>query len=85
MEKDYNCFILLSNKQSVEEVLIERTVKTTIQILYDKGLIYNFDKSDNVLKDYLFVENRRLDFDGVYDVIQWFYSKTYIGKSSKNK
>ena len=35
-EKDYNEFELQYNKQSVEEVLVQRTVKTTIQILYDK-------------------------------------------------
>ena len=39
LEKDYNEFILQYNKQSVEKVLIQRAVKTTIQILYDKGFI----------------------------------------------
>ena len=37
-EKDYNEFKLQYNKQSVEDILIQRAVKTTIQILYDKGL-----------------------------------------------
>ena len=37
IEKDYNEF----KKQSVEEILIQRAVKTTIQILYDKGLFDN--------------------------------------------
>ena len=37
IEKDYNEFKLLSNKHSVEEVSIQRAVKTTIQILYNKG------------------------------------------------
>ena len=39
LEKDYNEFKLQYNKQSVEEILIQRAVKTTIQILYDKGFI----------------------------------------------
>ena len=33
-EKDYNDFKKLSNKQSVEEVLVQRGVKKTIQILF---------------------------------------------------
>ena len=37
LEKDYNEFKLQFNKQNVEEILIQRAVKTTIQILYDKG------------------------------------------------
>ena len=39
LQKDYNEFKLKYNKQSVEDILIERAVKTTIQILYDKGLL----------------------------------------------
>ena len=30
------------NKQNIEEILIQRAVKTTIQILYEKGLFDNF-------------------------------------------
>ena len=37
LEKDYDEFKLQYNKQSVEENLIQRAVKTTIQILYDKS------------------------------------------------
>ena len=37
IEKDYNEFKKQYNKQSVEEILIQRAVKTTIQLLYDKG------------------------------------------------
>ena len=37
-EKDYNDFTLHYNKQSVEKILIQRAVKTTIQKLYYKGL-----------------------------------------------
>ena len=35
-ENDYKQFILQYNKESVEEVLVQRAVKTTIQILFDK-------------------------------------------------
>ena len=42
------------NKQSVEEILIQRAVKTTIQILYDKGLFDNYANADKVLEDFLF-------------------------------
>ena len=41
LEKDFKEFKLQYNKQNIEEILIQRTVKTTIQILYDKGLFDN--------------------------------------------
>ena len=46
MEKDYNEYKLQYNKQIVEDILIQRAVKTTIQILYDKGLFDNFQNAD---------------------------------------
>ena len=61
LEKDFNGFILQYNKQSVEEILIQRAVKTTIQILYDKGLFDNFQNADKVLEDFLFTTRRRGD------------------------
>ena len=61
IEKDYNEFKLQYNKQSVEEILIQRAVKTTIQILYDKGLFDNFQNADKVLEDFLFTTRRRGD------------------------
>ena len=61
LEKDFNEFKLQYNKQSVEEILIQRAVKTTIQILYDKGLFDNYDNADKVLEDFLFVTRRRGD------------------------
>ena len=61
IEKDYNEFKKLYNKQSVEEILVQRAVKTTIQILYDKGLFDNFQNADKVLEDFLFVTRRRDD------------------------
>ena len=56
IEKDFTEYKLLTNKESVEEILIQRAVITTIQILYDKGLFDNFDKADEISKDFLFVE-----------------------------
>ena len=61
LEKDYNEFEKQVNKQSVEEILIQRAVKTTIQILYDKDLFDNFQNADKVLEDYLFTTRRRGD------------------------
>ena len=61
IEKDYNEFKLQYNKQSVEEILIQRAVKTTIQILYDKGLFDNFQNADKVLEDFMFTTRRRED------------------------
>ena len=63
LEKDYNEFKIQYNKQSVEEILIQRAVKTTIQILYDKGLFNNFQNAQEVLKDFLFTTRRRPDLE----------------------
>ena len=73
IEKDYNEFKLQYNKQSVEDILIQRAVKTTIQILYDKGLFDNFQNADEVLKDFLFTTRWRPVLEKVNDDIQWFH------------
>ena len=67
LEKDFNEFKLQYNKQSVEEILIQRAVKTTIQILYDRGLFDNFQIAEEVLKDFLFTTRRRHDLEKVND------------------
>ena len=61
LEKDYNEFKFQYNKQNVEDILIQRAVKTTIQILYDKCLFDNYDNADKVLEDFLFTTRRRPD------------------------
>ena len=61
LERDYNEFKLQYNKQNVEEILVQRAVKTTIQILYDKGLFDNYANADKVLEDFLFTTRRRGD------------------------
>ena len=67
-EKDYNEFKLQYNKQCVEEVLIQRAAKTTIQKLYDKALFDNYANADKVLEDF-FVTRRTVDLEKVnYDV-----------------
>ena len=59
LEKDNNEFKLQYNKQNVEDILIQRAVKTTIQILYDKGLFDNFQNAEEVLKDFLFYHENK--------------------------
>ena len=61
LEKDFNEFNEQYNKQSVEEILFQRAVKTTIQILYDKGLFDIYANADNVLENFLFTTRRRGD------------------------
>ena len=75
-QKDYNEFKTEYNKQSVEDILFQRAVKTTIQILYDKGLFDNFQNADKVLNDFLFTTRRRPDLSEQVndDDIQWFCS-----------
>ena len=65
LEKDFNEFKLQYNKQNVEDILIQRAVKTTIQILYGRGLFDNFQNAEEVLKDFLFVTRRRPDLEKV--------------------
>ena len=55
LEKKFN-ELKLRYDQQPEDVLIEKTVKTSIQILYDKGLFDIYDKADEVLKDYLLID-----------------------------
>ena len=61
LEKDYNEFKLQYNKQNVEDILIQRAVKTTIQILYDRGLFDSFQNADKVLEEFLYTTRRRSD------------------------
>ena len=61
IEKDYNEFKKQYNKQSVEEILIQRAVKTTIQVLYDRGLFDHYANADKVLADFFFTTRRRGD------------------------
>ena len=61
LEKDYNEFKLQYDKQAVLDVLIQKAVKTTIQILYDKGLFDNYQNADKVLEDFFFTTRHRGD------------------------
>ena len=70
LEKEYNELKLKYNKQSVEDILIQRAVKTTIQILYDKGLFDTYANADKFLKNFLFTTRRRGDLEEVNDVVQ---------------
>ena len=63
IEKDYNEFKKQYNKHSVEEILIQRAVKTTVQILYDRGIFDNYANADKVLEDFLFTTRRRGDLE----------------------
>ena len=62
-EKNYNEFILQCNKQKLEDILIPRAVKTTVQILYDKGLFDNYANADKVSEDFLFTTKGRGDLE----------------------
>ena len=70
LEKDFNEFRKRYNKQNVEEILVQRAVKTTIQILYDKGLFDNYANADKVLEEFLFTTRRRGDLEEVNDNVQ---------------
>ena len=42
-------------------------MKTTIQILYDKGLFDHYTNADKVLEDFLFTTRRRGDLEKIND------------------
>ena len=69
-EKVYNEFKLQYDKQSVEQSLVQRAVKTTIQILYDKGVFDFFQNAGKVPKDFLLTTRSRPDLEEVNDDIQ---------------
>ena len=71
IEKDYNEIKLQCNKQSVEDILVQRPVQTTIQILYDKGLFDDYANAGKVLEDFLCTTRRKDDLsEQVNDNIQ---------------
>ena len=76
LDKDYKEYKLHYNKQSVEEYLIQRAIKTTIQKLYHRGLFASFPNADKVLKELQFVVGRRTDLEETNDndLIQCFCS-----------
>ena len=59
-QKDYKELELKYNKQFVQEILIQRAVKTTIQILYHKGLLDAFPEADKVFKDFCLLQDADL-------------------------
>ena len=67
--KDYSEFKLQYNKQSVEEVSVQRAVKTTIQILYDQRLFDASPNADKVLNYFLFTTRKRPDLEKLNDDI----------------
>ena len=70
--KEYSEFKLGSDKHS-EGVSIEKTVKTTKQILFHKGLFNNYVNASEVLKEHLLFEvngRRRPGLEEANDVIQ---------------
>ena len=48
LEKTYSEFKKPNDKHTIEEVSIQRAVKTTIQILFDNGLFDSFSNADDV-------------------------------------
>ena len=80
IEKDYNEFKLQYNKQNVEDILIQRAVKTTVQTVYDEGLFDNYANADKVSEDCLFTKRRRGDLEEVNDNVQGIYLKNQFKK-----
>ena len=54
LEKDCNEYKLQYNKQSVEEIITQRAVETTLQLLYDERLFDNYNIAEEVLEDFRF-------------------------------
>ena len=54
-------FEIRSDKQSIEDVLIQGAVKTIIKLFFDKGLFDSFPNADGVSNDFLLVTRHRGD------------------------
>ena len=78
LKKHYAEILLLYNKQSAGKTLIRKVVKTTIQILYDKGLFDSFPEADKVSKNFIFVTRRRADLEKANVDIQYDFFPKYI-------
>ena len=65
LEKDYNEFKLQYNKQSVEEISIQRAVKTTIQVLYDKDLFDNYANADKSFRFFVYYKTRSMTLTNI--------------------
>ena len=76
LEKHYNDYKKHYNKHYVQEILFQRAVKTTIQIIYDKGFFDSLPNADKKLKVFSFVTRRIPDLEELNEnyVIQWFCS-----------
>ena len=71
IEKNYNEFKKQHEKQFVDKILSQRAVKTTIQILYDKGLFENNANADKILEGFIFTTRPNGDLsEQVNDDIQ---------------
>ena len=71
IEEHYNVFFLRIDEQFEEEFLLEKFVKTTVQILHYEGFFENFDNADEVHKDCLLFERRRVSLRELnHDVIR---------------
>ena len=66
LAKDYNEVKLHYDKQSVEEILIPRAVKITLETLFRKGFFDISPSAEAVLKGFLSV-TRRADLEKVND------------------
>ena len=54
MEEAYNELKIYERYN--KEVLIEEAVKTTLRIVYDKGLLDDYDNANEAVKEYLLIE-----------------------------
>ena len=66
----------------MKDILVQRAVKTAIQILYDEGLFDDYANADKVLEDFLFTTRRRGDLsEQVNDnEIQYFIQRIKVKK-----
>ena len=86
LEKDYNEFKLQYNKQNVEDLLIQRAVKTTKQILYDKGLFDEFQNADKVFEVFCLPQGEEETYQKIIHNYLYMsnYESLYLGDTKKN-
>ena len=78
MEKVFDEFKIQYKKQNVEGILAQRAVKTTIQILYDKGLFDNYANADKVLEAFLFTSRREVIYQKIIHKYNYTSNNIYV-------
>ena len=85
IEKDWSDIRMHSKKKQSKDVLTEKAVKSTTQILQDKVLVDKQDNADEALKIYALSGKSRFELEKLNDDVLQGFSKIQLEKQCKIK